>query len=327
MEVTIVMPIFNAERFLDESISSLLSQTCRNWNLICVDDGSTDKSKAIVEAYCRKDARIKLISQTNAGPAVARARAIELVDTEYVAILDSDDAYVPDYIEKMLQRAKETNADCIVPNVSFYGGSKILQNMFEQNNLSSDLVINDGKTAFAMTIPWKLHGWIMVRSCLAKEYYTIQQASYSKFNSDEYITRLLYLKSHKIALCSAVYKYRMDSSSITRKPSLKMMDYLETNAKLLWLAEYEKVDDDVVVSIYNDYYATYKKIRNKLIPALLYREHNEAIRLLHESRMKFKETFKWKYLKKGTFRTKIKFFIFLLQTHETIIGGGKKSQI
>lgn len=324
MEVTIVMPFFNAERFLADSILSLLSQTCENWKLICIDDGSTDKSRSIVEEFCKRDARIRLISQTNAGPAVARARAIELVDTEYVAILDSDDAYAPDYIEKMLRRAKETDADSIVPNVEFCEGTTELSNMFEQNHLSPDMIIYDGKTAFAMTIPWKLHGWQMVRTSLAKEYYTIQQASYSKFNSDEYITRLLYLKSDRVALCSAIYKYRMDPSSITRKPSLKMMDYLETNAKLLWLAEYEKLDDEVIISIYNNYYATCKEMRIKLIPALSKSEQSIANRLFRESTIKFKETFKWKYLKNAPLRTKVKFFIFLLGVHKSLIGGARK---
>ena len=96
MRLTVLMPIYNAERFLHESIDSLLAQTSNNWKLICIDDGSTDSSKAIVEDYCKKDSRIKLICQENAGPAVARARAIEIADTEYVSILDSDDAYAPD---------------------------------------------------------------------------------------------------------------------------------------------------------------------------------------------------------------------------------------
>ena len=114
-----------------------------------------------------------------------------------------------------------------------------------------------------MTLPGKVHGWENSTDFLAKRYYTIQQASYSKFNSDEYITRLLYLKSKKVALCSAVYKYRIDPSSITRKPSLKMMDYLITNSKLLWLAEYEHLDRAVILSIYNDYYVTCRDMKRE----------------------------------------------------------------
>ena len=209
-KVTVLMPIYNAERFLHDSIGSLLAQTCDRWKLICIDDGSTDASRSIVEYYCQKNSRIQLICQENAGPAVARARAIEIADTEYVSILDSDDAYAPDYVRIMLARAEETDADSIVPDVEFgYGNTQKLPNMFDQHHLSAELVIEDGKEAFAMTLPWKLHGWQMVRTSLAKKYYTVQQASYSKFNSDEYITRLLYLKSKRVALCSAAYRYRI----------------------------------------------------------------------------------------------------------------------
>lgn len=310
MQVTVLMPIYNAERFLHESIASLLVQTSNDWKLICIDDGSTDSSKAIVEEYCKKDSRIKLLCQENAGPAVARARAIEIADTEYVSILDSDDAYAPDYVEKMLARAEETNADSIVPDVEFgYGNTQKLPNMFVQHHLSSDMIIEDGKKAFAMTIPWQLHGWQMIRTSLAKKYYTVQQASYSKFNSDEYITRLLYLKSKKIALCSAIYKYRVDETSITRKPSLKMMDYLVTNAKLLWLAEYEHLDKDVVLSIYNDYYATFRDMKRKRIPLLEEKDKEEAERLLKESLLKFKKDFKWQYMKGAPLKTKVKFLL------------------
>lgn len=329
MQVTVLMPIYNAERFLYDSIGSLLAQTSDNWKLICIDDGSTDNSKSIVDEYCKKDARIKLICQENAGPAVARARAIENADTEYVAILDSDDAYAPDYVEKMLARAEETDADSIVPDVEFgYGNTKKLPNMFAQHHLSSDMIIEDGKQAFAMTIPWQLHGWQMVRTSLAKKYYTVQQASYSKFNSDEFITRLLYLKSKRTALCSAVYKYRIDPNSITRKPSLRMMDYLETNAKLLWLAEYEHLDEKVVLSIYNDYYTTYRDMACNRIPNLeLSSDQDKAKQMLKESLVKFKSSFKWHCLQGASVRTKLKFLFFLTTKHGVSLSGGARKML
>lgn len=314
LKVTVLMPIYNAERFLHDSIGSLLAQSCDRWKLICIDDGSTDASRSIVEDYCQKDPRIQLICQENAGPAVARARAIELADTEYVSILDSDDAYASDYVEKMLARAEETDADSIVPDVELgYGNTQKLPNMFEQHQLSPDLIIEDGKEAFAMTLPWKLHGWQMVRTSLAKKYYTVQQASYSKFNSDEYITRLLYLKSKKVALCSAVYKYRIDPSSITRKPSLKMMDYLITNSKLLWLAEYEHLDESIILSIFNDYYVTCRDMKRNRIPQLDQQDREKATQLLNQSLFDFKKKFKWANLKNAPVKTKIKFGLFLAQ--------------
>lgn len=314
MKVTVLMPIYNAERFLHDSIGSLLAQTSNQWNLICIDDGSTDSSKAIVEEYCKKDSRIKLICQENAGPAVARARAIEIADTEYVSILDSDDAYAPDYVEKMLARAEETDADIVVPDVEYFNAGKIVQpNQFTTFCLSPDMLITDGKQAFSMTIPWKLHGWMMIRTSLAKKYYTVQQASYSKFNSDEYITRLLYLKSSKVALCSSMYKYRVDPNSITRKPSLKMMDYLDSSLRLLDIAIHEGLNNPIVVKIYNDYYTTYLNLNKKCISNLKRNEQLKAKEIQRLSFEKFNRAFQWSRLHGSSLRTKVKFVLFIFK--------------
>lgn len=249
------MPVYNAARYIENAIQSLLNQTNPNWKLICIDDGSTDDSKEIISLYLNKDNRISLICQANAGPAVARARAIQMVDTEYVSILDSDDVYSPNYIELMLSRARETLADCIVPDVKYLcSGTQQIPNMFAQHHFNPEMVIEDGEAAFSLTLPWKLHGWLMVSSSLAKKYYTIKNASYSKFNSDEYITRLLYLKSKKTVLCKAEYQYRVSEGSITRTKSLKQIDYLKTYDKLLDLAYREHLNDAIIVELYNEYY-------------------------------------------------------------------------
>lgn len=78
-----------------------------NWRLICIDDGSSDDSCNIVENYVDKDKRVSLIKQENAGPAVARARAIQKVETEYVAIIDADDKIDGNYVGKMLEYASK----------------------------------------------------------------------------------------------------------------------------------------------------------------------------------------------------------------------------
>lgn len=322
-EVTVLMPIYNAEKFLSDSINSLLSQTCNRWKLICIDDGSTDHSRQIVESYCEKDNRITLICQENAGPAVARARAIEMADTAYVSILDSDDAYAPDYIELMLNRAEETKADIIVPDVEFgYGNTTKLPNMFAQHNLSPDLIINNGIEAFSMTIPWKLHGWQMVKTELAKKFYTIKEASYSKFNSDEYITRLLYLKSTKVALCAALYKYRIDPHSITRTDSLKKLDYLTSLNKLLQLSFKEKVPVHILIDIYNDFYVTIISML-KMAYTFHGKDRQTALNIIKQSYSQwYAPNLNYKIIKHAGLRTKIKFlasklglFLFKIQAH------------
>jgi len=87
--VSIVMPAYNAEKYIEEAIQSVLMQTYKHWELIVIDDGSTDNTRSIIDTF--KDKRIHLISQENAGVSAARNRGIDIVKGEYITFLDADD--------------------------------------------------------------------------------------------------------------------------------------------------------------------------------------------------------------------------------------------
>lgn len=106
--VSIIMAAYNADRYIAESIESILSQTYSNWELIIVDDASSDKTVEIANEYAKYDPRIKLICQDkNSGPAIARNQAIEKSLGKYVAILDSDDISLPSRIEEQVMFLEE----------------------------------------------------------------------------------------------------------------------------------------------------------------------------------------------------------------------------
>lgn len=97
--VSVVVPVYNAEKYLAETIDSVISQTYTDWEMILVDDGSTDSSAALAEGYARRDPRIRLIRQPNRGQAIARNRAMEEARGELVAFLDADDIWFPERLE------------------------------------------------------------------------------------------------------------------------------------------------------------------------------------------------------------------------------------
>ena len=102
--VSIIMPNYNSASFIEESIASVLSQTYENWELILVDDYSTDGSVKIIKSLIADDKRVKLIKLAeNSGPAIARNRAIEEAKGRYIAFLDSDDMWLPQKLEKQIQ--------------------------------------------------------------------------------------------------------------------------------------------------------------------------------------------------------------------------------
>ena len=99
--VSIVVPVYNAARFIDETIQTVLDQTYANWELLLVDDKSTDESVKIIKPYAAKDKRIKLFSnKQNSGAAISRNEGIDAAKGRYIAFLDADDLWLPAKLEK-----------------------------------------------------------------------------------------------------------------------------------------------------------------------------------------------------------------------------------
>lgn len=115
--ISIIMPVYNAERTLKKSIDSVLAQSCENWELIAVNDGSKDLSLQILEEYSALDKRIKVFNQANSGPGATRNLAISQATGEYIAFLDSDDWWEKDFIEKINQKIESDNSDVIFYNL------------------------------------------------------------------------------------------------------------------------------------------------------------------------------------------------------------------
>ena len=108
--VSIIMPSYNAERYIAESIESVLAQTYSNWELVITDDCSTDKTPEIAEAYGKNDPRIKFcIAKQHGGIAKTRNQSLQRAQGELIAFLDNDDLWLPEKLEKQVQFMTENN--------------------------------------------------------------------------------------------------------------------------------------------------------------------------------------------------------------------------
>lgn len=107
------MPCYNSEKTLRKSIDSVLAQSCGNWELIAVDDGSTDLTSQILMEYAVLDPRIKVFTQVNAGPGATRNFAISNATGNYIAFLDSDDWWETNFIENINSKIVSENADVV----------------------------------------------------------------------------------------------------------------------------------------------------------------------------------------------------------------------
>lgn len=125
---SIVMPAYNTEKYISEAIESVLCQSYSNWELIIVDDGSTDNSLSIIDDYSSKDQRIKSIHTENGGVSAARNRALKEVKGDYISFIDSDDIYHPKRLETVAGILKEhQNCDLIISRHHEFRDGNIIQ--------------------------------------------------------------------------------------------------------------------------------------------------------------------------------------------------------
>ena len=112
-EVSVIIPVYNVEKYLRACLDSVVNQTLRDIEVICVDDGSTDGSPAILAEYAAKDPRVKVLTQPKSNAGAARNAGMSIATGEYLGFVDADDWCELTLFEKAYGRAKEVNADLV----------------------------------------------------------------------------------------------------------------------------------------------------------------------------------------------------------------------
>lgn len=118
--ISVILPVYNVATFLRECLDSILAQTFKETEIICVNDGSTDESLQILKEYAGKEPRMVLLDQQNQGAAVARNAGLHVARGTYIAILDSDDVYEPEMFEEMYFVAVRNNCDMVVARCDLF---------------------------------------------------------------------------------------------------------------------------------------------------------------------------------------------------------------
>lgn len=136
--VSIIMPAFNAERYIGASIDSVLDQTFKEWELIIIDDGSTDKTKDVIATF-QKDERIIYIYQENGRQGKARNNGLRMARGEFIAFLDSDDLWHPEKLQKQLKVISETGVSMVISQ------AQVFEEVNGKNKLGNKIGILLGK--------------------------------------------------------------------------------------------------------------------------------------------------------------------------------------
>ena len=120
IKVSVIIPVYNAEKYLRQCLDSICGQTIKDIEIICVDDGSTDSSPEILREYKEKDERVIVVRQENAGAGAARNKGLDLSKGKYLSFLDADDFFEPDMLEEAFRCAEADKADYVVFNSGQY---------------------------------------------------------------------------------------------------------------------------------------------------------------------------------------------------------------
>lgn len=113
-EISVVIPVYNVEKYLKQCLDSVVNQTFNDIEIICIDDGSSDSSLDILNEYAKKDDRFKILTQENKGPSYTRNRGIDTAQGKYLYFMDSDDYIEPESLEELYNIAESNSTDCII---------------------------------------------------------------------------------------------------------------------------------------------------------------------------------------------------------------------
>ena len=219
--VSIITPVYQSERFIERTILSVLAQSYQNWEMILIDDCSHDKSAEIIQKFVEKDKRIKYLRlETNSGAAVARNKAIEIAQGEYLAFLDSDDLWEPLKLEKQLEFMKEKNS-----NFSF----------------TRIKIIDSNNNTIKETIPIPLkvdYNYLLKRTVIATSTVIINRHNITNFSmplrrgGQDYATWLQLLRNIDYAYglneCLTLYRVSSHSLSSNKFSSIRQVYEIQT---------------------------------------------------------------------------------------------------
>lgn len=238
---SLLMAVYNAAPYLDKAIESVRQQTLADWELVCVDDGSTDDSLSVLQGYAALDSRIKVLSgQGNQGPAKARNRALEVTTGQYIAMLDADDWLSEDALQCVADVfAQHPATDCVLFSlVEEYPDSR---NLYDMPYGPGDVFT--GKDAFRLSLDWRIHGLYAVRRAIHLRF---PYDDSCRLHSDDNTTRIHYLHSREVRISKGEYHYRKRSDSISFAVGLDHFGYLDANLSMKRQLEAELGADGLV---------------------------------------------------------------------------------
>lgn len=229
MLVSILIPVYNAERYLRDCLDSVLAQTYCELQVVAINDGSTDSSASILDDYATRDSRLQIVHRENRGVATTRLELLSHAKGEYIHFVDADDAVQPDMVETMVTICNDNNLDMLICNST--------KDMTVTNTTACDDEINiiNHEAAICEFLEHRRFVGALWSKLIRRSICDgIQCPSEISYGEDAYMCWLMLQHINRLGFINAkFYHYRMNDESISHKPlgeskmsSRKLWDYI-----------------------------------------------------------------------------------------------------
>lgn len=221
-KLSVIIPAYNGERFLAETLDCVLNQTLKDVQIVIVDDGSTDSTAAIIAEYAKKHSNILPLSQPNSGVSAARNNGIKNAEGEYLLFLDSDDVFTPDSFELMCSKLDKTGADIAICRVQRFGfGGE------EFNPIVDEFTKEDSIDCYDKRLLWN---FLVSNKCYRTKWLKKTGIEFPSLRYSEdgaFFMQAVYCFPKITGVYGAVFRYRRhapsEGSSVTQRISLQLV--------------------------------------------------------------------------------------------------------
>lgn len=263
IKVSVVIPVYNSEKYLKKCLNSVIRQTLKETEIICVDDGSTDNSAEILNEFAQKDNRFVVLRQENLFAGAARNNGLKAAHGKYIVFWDADDYFEPDALKIMYMQCEKEKADiCLCAAASFDSetGKKAVDESFLKRRFLPKEKVFSSKTHpqhifnIASNVPWQRMFLISFIREKGIEFQNLRQA-----NDTYFVMAAMYYANRITYTEKALVNYRVNNkSSITGKASASPLCAYESFAAVYELLKAEHCCEEILQSFYN-----------KLVPGLI----------------------------------------------------------
>lgn len=230
MELSIIVPVYNVEKYLSKCIESILSQTFTDFELILIDDGSPDNCGKIIDSYAEKDSRIVAIHQKNKGVSAARNAGLRIAKGKYIGFVDPDDYIDADMYSKMIALAKKNGSEivcCGVSDVDEYG-------KVSSHKIDLPEIMNRTDFLYHLyDVPRSLGGAVWNKVFLREKIYIEFDEDYSVGEDWLFLVKICMKCSTFSVVGDALYNYLLRTNSATNTPSFKSIMRIKANRKTM----------------------------------------------------------------------------------------------